>query len=106
MRVKRDAMTADARSRIKRHKAERLGRGGADDFPRVDAERVADLCHLVRHSDIDGAESVFPELRRFGNSRARNRMNVFDNLRIKKRGDFGRIKTYSADDFRDIVRLK
>ena len=39
-RVDWDAMTAQTRSRIKRHEPKRFGFGGIDHFPYVDAHRV------------------------------------------------------------------
>ena len=43
MRVERDAVTADSRSRIKRHKAERFCRRRADNFPGVNAKALQTL---------------------------------------------------------------
>ncbi len=87
MRIERNAVTADSRPRIKSHEPERLGRGRANHFPRVDVERVAKPRHLIRHPDVDCAKRVFKQLRRFRNSRGSNSKNIVNDLRIKMCGD-------------------
>src|SRR5438034_4988552 len=88
MRIKRDTMTADSRSRIEGHKAERLGSGGADDLPGVDVERVTKPGHLVRHADVYGTKCILEKLGRFGDSRRANGVDFVDDLRIKGRSRF------------------
>ena len=91
---------------IERHKAERLGRGRADDFPCVDAERVAKPRHFVRHADVDRTKSVLPQLAGLGDACGRNGMDLIDDLPVEHRRDLGRIGRNAADDLRNIVRLK
>ena len=58
MRIKRDTVPTNAGAGIEGHEAEGLGGGGANHFPSVYAERVAEARHLVGHTDIHRAKSV------------------------------------------------
>src|SRR5258708_39020447 len=101
MRVERDAVATDARARIKRHEAEGFRGGRANHFPRVDAERIAEPRHLVRHADVDGAKSVFQKLGGFGDARWTDSVDLVHDLGIETGGRFGRIVSDSPDDVRD-----
>src|SRR5438093_12411557 len=89
VRVERDAMTADARYGIKRHEAERLGRGGANHFPGVDVQRITKPRHFVRHADVDGAKSVLEQFGSLCYARGTDGVHVIHDLRIEKCGSFG-----------------
>ena len=52
-------MSAEAGPRIKRHKSERFGFRGLDDFPNIYPHRVIDHLKLVNEGDIYTAENVF-----------------------------------------------
>ena len=47
---------------IEGHVAERLGRGGLDDLPDIDAHAFEDHLELVDQGDVDRAEDVLQEL--------------------------------------------
>ena len=83
MRVERNAVAADSRTGIKGHEPERLGCRRANHFPRIDAERVAQPRHLVRHADVHRAKSIFKQLGGFGDARRSHRVNIIDDLRIE-----------------------
>ncbi len=51
--VERDAVPAEAGAGLERLEAERLGGGGVDDLPDVDAHPVAELRELVDERDVD-----------------------------------------------------
>ena len=55
-------MAAEARSRIKRHKAERLGFGGVDYFPDINAHGRVDEFQLVDHCNVHAAKDIFQQL--------------------------------------------
>src|SRR5258708_37649586 len=62
VRIERNAVSADARSRRELHEPERLRRRGIDHFPNVDAQLVAHDRHFVHQSDVDGPERVLEQL--------------------------------------------
>ena len=51
---------------LEAHEAERLGRGGVDDLPDVDAHAVGEHRELVDERDVDRAEDVLQQLRQLG----------------------------------------
>ena len=57
-RVERNTVPPGSRSREKREKAERLGRGSSDDLSRIDAEMVAENRKFVDQANIDQAKRV------------------------------------------------
>ena len=67
-RIDRDAVAAEARARVERHEAERLGRRGVDHFPDVDAEPVAHQRDLVHQADVHRAERVLEQLHHLGDA--------------------------------------
>src|SRR5262245_15711115 len=106
VRVERDAMTTYARPWIERHEAERLGRGRRDNFPGVDAERVAEARQFVHQTDVDRAERVFEQLACFGDARGAHRIHLVDDRAVNGRGDFGADFAHAADDFGDGFRVE
>ena len=97
-------MAAEARARIERHEAERLRRGGVDDFPHVDVEAMAHQRDLVDEPDVDRAERVFEQLHHFGDARVADLDHLVDDLPVERRGQVGARLVDSADDFRNILR--
>ena len=57
-RIDRDAVPAQARAWIKRHIAKRLGLGGLDNLPHIDAHLVVDNLELVHQGHVHGTEDV------------------------------------------------
>src|SRR5262252_411567 len=106
MWVQRNTVSANPGARIKRHKAERLGRGRANDFPGVDVQRVTQARHFVSHADVYRAESVLQELGGLSHARRTDRMNVLNDLRVKRGRSLSRIVGYAAHDFRNVMRLE
>src|SRR5215207_2139453 len=106
MRVEWDAVAADSRPRIESHEPERLCGGGPNDFPSVDAERVTKPRHFIRHSDVDSAERVLPELARLGDPCGRNGMHFTDDLAVKHRSDLRGIFCNAAHNLWNVVRLE
>ena len=66
VRVDRDAVPADARAGREAHEPERLGRGGVDDLPDVEAHPLAQQGELVDERDVDVAEDVLEQLGQLG----------------------------------------
>jgi len=54
----------DARARVERLEPERLGPGGLDHVPQVDAQLVAEPGHLVDQRDVDVPVGVLQQLGR------------------------------------------
>ena len=91
-------------SRLERHEAERLGRGGLDDLPDVDVHPVAELRELVDERDVDRAEDVLEELRQLGCLGRRDRVHRVDRRRVERDGGGGRALVDPADDLRHGLR--
>src|SRR5438445_4705443 len=106
MRVERYTMAADARPRIERHKAERLGRRRTHDFPGVDAEGIAEFGHLVCHADVYCSKRVFPELCRLCDAGRRDSMNRSYDLAVEHGRRLGRIIRHPAYDLWNVMRLE
>src|SRR5215467_9996281 len=53
MWIERYAMAPYPWSWIERHEPKRLGRRGLNDFPRIDAQVIAELCELVDQGNVD-----------------------------------------------------
>ena len=68
-RIERDAVAAETRAGIKRHEAKRLGGCRANYLPGIDAQRVTEPGHFVRHADVDCAKRVLQKLGCFGHAR-------------------------------------
>ena len=64
--VDRQAVPAHPGPGLEAHEPERLGRGGVDHLPDVDAEPLAELRQLVDEGDVDRAEDVLEQLRELG----------------------------------------
>src|SRR3954469_16618581 len=106
VRVKRNAVAADARSWKERHKTKRFCCGRTNDLPGVDAESIADLGHLVRHANIDRSKCVFPQLASLSNPSRRDRVYFVYDLTIKQRGNLCRIFGNAANNLWNVVCLK
>src|SRR6266404_2298826 len=89
MRIQRNAMPANPRTRIKSHEAERFRGCRSNHFPSIDIQGVAKSRHLVGHANVHSAKSVLQELRRLRYARRADRMNLSNNLGVKMCGDFG-----------------
>ncbi len=57
-----DAVPPDARAGIERHEPERLGRGGADHLPDVDAQGFAQAREFVHERDVHAAKHILEQL--------------------------------------------
>src|SRR6266496_1109317 len=106
MGVERDTMAADPRTRIKGHETKRFGGGGANHFPGINVQGIAKASHLVCHSYIDGAKSVFQQLGCFGNTGRAHCMHIFDDLGVKVSGALSRVRSDATHDLGNIVGLK
>src|SRR5439155_25082688 len=69
-RVDRQAMTADTGPGGERHEAERLGGGGLDRRPDINAQIGSEHRELVDQRDVDVAKGVLQELRELRLARA------------------------------------
>ena len=76
-------MPPQARPRIKRHEAERLGLGRVDDFPNINAHALVDHLQLIHERDVDRAEDVFGQLDGFGGGGGGNQNHLADDVAIK-----------------------
>src|SRR5262245_9887344 len=88
--IERYAMAPYSRTRIERHKSERLGCRRLDDFPRVDTQVIAELGELVHKRDVNGSESILEQLGALGNAGARDLMDPLHNRLVERRSHFGR----------------
>ena len=103
--IERDAVAAEARARVERHEAERLGLGRLDDLPDVDPHAVEDHLQLVHERDVHGAEDVLEELRGLGDARARDRDDACRaRRRTAPRPTSVEAAVHAADDLRDRLR--
>ncbi|MNT60805.1 hypothetical protein D3C72_1984120 [compost metagenome] len=98
-------MPAKARSRIKRHVAERLGFRRLDHFPHVDAHGLVDDLQLVDEGDVDRAEDVLGQLDRFGRGVGRYRHHRLDHRGIEPFHQACRERAIAGNDFRNAGRL-
>ena len=105
-RIDRDAVPAQAGAGIERHEPERLGGGGINHFPDVDAHAVAHQRHFVHQADVDHAERVFEQLHHFGHAGGTDRNHVFERLRIEQRAQPRAGGRDSADHLGDVDGLK
>ena len=80
MRIERDAVTANSRSGIEGHESEWFGGSCANNFPGVDVQRIAKPGHLVSHTDVDCAESVFKQCCCFSDTRRSYCVNIVNYL--------------------------
>ena len=81
-------MPAEARSRIERMEAERLGCGGIDDLPDVQIHAQAEHLELVHERDVHAAIDVFQQLRHLRCGRRRDRNGAAEDRPIKCRRQF------------------
>src|SRR5262249_36767787 len=99
--IERDAVAAPARARIEAHEAERLGRGGVEDLPDVDAHAVEDHLELVRERDVDRPEDVLDELRRLGGPGVARADRPLDHGVVDGLGEVAAELVDPADDLRN-----
>ena len=98
-----DAVPTDPRSRIERHEAEGLGRGGLDDLARAHAELPAHQGELVGERDVDVAEDVLVELGELGDARARDRDDAVDDLAVEHCRQRRALGRETADDLGNVL---
>ena len=107
VRVQRDAVTAQARARIERRKAERLRLRRLDHLPKVDPHLVAEDRQFVDQADVDVPVGVLQNLRHLGDRRRRSAENlVLQNGLVHGRNDVGSVLSQTAHDLRRILRLE
>ena len=78
------AVPADARTGCEPHVAERLGAGGVDGAPDVDAERVGEHRQLVDERDVDVPEGVLEQLDQLGVGGRRHRHDLVDQRSVER----------------------
>ena len=64
--IDRQAVAAHPRPGLEAHEPVRLGRGGVDDLPDVDAHALGEYRQLVDERDVDRAEDVLEQLGQLG----------------------------------------
>ena len=97
--IKGNAVTANARARIKRHEAEGFGFRGIDYLPDVDPHRCVDPLELVDEGDVDEAEDIFGEFHRFGCVAAADGNDLADGSGVEFDGSLLTLRSESAHDF-------
>ncbi len=102
-RVDRDAVPAEAGSGVERLKPERLGGGGVNDFPDVNAEAVEDDLEFIDQCDIDGAVDVFEQFGGFCDFGGLDAVDAFDDLGVERHGEVSRVFIDAADEFGDLA---
>ena len=70
--VERNAVSAQAGTRIKCGKPIGLRLGSIDNFPHIDAHAIAQHGHLVHQTDIHIAVGILQDLLHLGHGRARH----------------------------------
>jgi len=101
-RVNGDAVAAEPRTRVERHKAKGLGFGRLNDFPDVYAHSRIDHLKLVDQGDVDRAEDVFQELDCFGCAAGGDRDEGFDGQAVDFHGFLKAERGEAADDFGNV----
>src|SRR3546814_3072876 len=81
-RIDRNAVAADARTRIISGEAERLRLRRIDDLEDVEPHPLRDDLHLVDQPNIDGAVDVFEQLDHFRCARRTDRDDMVDETAI------------------------
>ncbi len=97
VRVDRDAVAADARTRAEGHEAERLGRGRVDHFPDVQAHPLAQQSQLVDEGDVDTAEDVLEQLGKLGGVRRGERYHALVDVLEEALGSGRSLRRRAAD---------
>ena len=100
-RIDRDAVPAEAGTRIVGHEAERLGGGRADDLVDVDAHPVGDDLHLVDEADVDRAVDVLQQLGQLGGLGRAHRHDRVDHLAVERDADLEAGRRDAAADLRE-----
>src|SRR5271155_4426692 len=96
-------MSSQARSRIKRMKAERFGGSGGNDFPDVQIHAQAQQLQLVDQRDVDAAVDVFEELGHLGRGGRGDGNGAMEDGSVESAGQLRSLWIQSADNFRDIA---
>src|ERR1051325_2735111 len=102
----RDAMAAQSWTWIEGHITKRLGLGGINDLPDVDAHRAVDHLQFVHQSNIDATEYILQELGRLGHSARGHGHNALHRPAVKILGFIqarGRIASDYLGDLRDLA---
>jgi hypothetical protein len=89
-----------------RHQAKRLGRGGPDRLPDVDAHLVAQHCHLVDQRDVDVPERVLQQLGQLGRAGRGDGHDLLDHLLVEQRGHGGRLRRGAAHDAGRVAEME
>ena len=99
IRIDRNAVATQARTRIERHETERLGGGGIDHFPDIDIHAGRKEFQFVDQRDVDATKNIFKKLGHFRGASRTDRNHFGDHLRVKceRRAAAGRID--AADNF-------
>ena len=99
-------MAAEPRPRIKRHEAERLGRGRVDNFPDVHIHAQAELLKLVDQGDVDAAENIFQELGHFRGAGRADSHDASHHLGVERLSGAAAGGIQTADDLGDLRQTK
>ena len=102
-RVQRDAVAADAGTRIEGHEPERLRRGGVDDLPHVDAHLVAEHGHLVRPARCSRGGTCSPAASRARPpGRSYTAHHLVHELLVEQRREARGLRVHAPDDPRHV----
>ena len=82
-----NAMPAQARSGIKRMKAERLGGSGFDDLPDIDVHAQAQQLEFVDQRDVDAAVDVLQQLGHLRGGGRRDRNGAIEDGTVEGAGE-------------------
>ena len=99
-------MPAEARSRIKSIKAERLGLRSGDDFPDVDAHAHAKKLEFIHQRDIDAAIDVLQELGHLRGARRADQVGVLKDALVERLRRQGAGGVDAADNLGNLVGLE
>ena len=97
-RVDGQAVTAHARPRREPHVAERLGGGGVDGLPHVDAEIGGEHGQLVDEGDVHVPEGVLQQLGELSLAGAGHRHRVLDDRVVEALDCRQRLLVHAGDD--------
>src|SRR5438046_9410210 len=95
-------MSAQTRSRIKRHEPKWLCLGGINHLPDIDAHRAVNDLEFVDEGDVDAAENIFEELDRLRDAARGNRHDRLDGKTVERLGFFKTSRRITAHNFGNV----
>src|SRR4029453_6520420 len=106
MRIDRDAVTSQSRTRIEWNEPKRFSRCSVDYFVDIYAQYVTHQRQFIDHPDVDTTKCVLKEFDHLGAFGAGDGNDSLNELRIEDGRYLGAFGGYAADDFWRIAGVK